>query len=274
MDIEESFENKKNAAIKQLNKRHKRLLKAKEECLNHLNNCLAWEKVQHEANLLNTYFFRLKKGMEEIYLPDWSSNDSLVKLILDKKLTPKEEVAKRFKKAKKLKKGIFHQQKRLSEIEDQLSELAKTFQHLEKMETIDELSSFFPEKEIKEPKEVKEASLFRRFTSKSGFTILVGKKSASNDALTFRYAKGSDLWLHVKDYPGSHVVIVKPKGKEVDLETINEAAKLACFYSKAKDEAYAEVCLTEKKYVARLGKKGTGKVQISKQKTVLVRRQI
>lgn len=133
------------------------------------------------------------------------------------------------------------------------------------MRTLEELEDTYPVT-IKE-KEKKELP-FREYISETGFKILVGKSSKSNDILTFQYAKGNDLWLHVKDYPGSHVVIMRPKGKEVDQATIEKAVSLACYYSKAKNAAHAEVCLTEKKYVSRLGKKGDGKVQISKQKII------
>lgn len=264
------FENKKGEVKKQLKRQYKRLLKSKEECVEHLNNCLEWEKVQHEGNLLHTYFFRLKKGLQNIELPDWKLNESLVKLQLDPKLEPKEEVALRFKKAKKLKRGILHQEKRLIEIENRMTTLMSLIDQIDKVETLKELLSLVPEKEVKTKEPTKKLP-FREYISPSGFTILVGKKSTSNDALTFQYAKGSDLWLHVKDYPGSHVIIVKPKGMEVDQETLTQAANLAKYYSKAKDEAYAEVVFTEKKYVSRLGKKGSGKVQISKQKTLFVK---
>ena len=45
--------------------------------------------------------------------------------------------------------------------------------------------------------------------SVSDYTIYVGRNNKSNDLLTFDYAKKDDLWLHVKDAPGSHVVIKK-----------------------------------------------------------------
>ena len=41
-----------------------------------------------------------------------------------------------------------------------------------------------------------------------GYEVLVGKASRDNDELTFRVAKGPDIWMHVGgETPGSHLVI-------------------------------------------------------------------
>jgi predicted ribosome quality control (RQC) complex YloA/Tae2 family protein len=71
----------------------------------------------------------------------------------------------------------------------------------------------------------------RRFTSSDGFEILVGKSAEANDHLTFRIARGSDLFLHVAGRPGAHVVVRSVKGKSFPPDTIHDAALLALYYS-------------------------------------------
>lgn len=70
----------------------------------------------------------------------------------------------------------------------------------------------------------------RRFTSSDGFEILVGKSAEANDHLTFRIARGSDLFLHVAGRPGAHVIVRAIKGKSFQPETILDAALLALYY--------------------------------------------
>src|SRR5207247_494364 len=89
----------------------------------------------------------------------------------------------------------------------------------------------------------------RRFVSSDGFEILVGKKAADNDYLTFRIARSLDVWLHAADYPGSHVVVRVAGRKEVPHRTLIEAAELAAFYSDARGQAKAAVRHTQKKFV-------------------------
>lgn len=262
-----AFEKKKLEIKAKLQSGIKRLNRQKKDGENNLKACLQWEQKQHEASLLQANFPLLKKGMNEITLLDWDLDNAEVTIALDPTLSPKDEIKKRFKIAKKLKVGIEHQQKQLMEIDKHLKLKEKELETIEPITTLKELSFLFPVKEKKSKTE--EITLpYREYQSKTGFKILVGKNSSSNDALTFKYAKGHDLWLHVKDFPGSHVVIRTSKGKPVDQETIDDAVQIAIFYSKAKKMNSAEVCLTEKKFVSRFGKNKDGKVQISKQKVI------
>ena len=51
------------------------------------------------------------------------------------------------------------------------------------------------------------------FTSSDGFPILVGRNNQQNDRLTLKQAKGSDLWFHTKNIPGSHVIVCTGGGE-------------------------------------------------------------
>lgn len=110
----------------------------------------------------------------------------------------------------------------------------------------------------------------RRFVSSDGFEILVGKKAADNDYLTFRIARSLDLWMHAADYPGSHVVIRNPTRKEIPNRTLVEAAQLAAFYSSGNKQTKAAVNYTQKKFVNKPRRAAPGLVSMSSFKTLLV----
>jgi hypothetical protein len=75
-----------------------------------------------------------------------------------------------------------------------------------------------------------------------GFEVLVGKGDADNDQLTFKVAAPHDLWLHVANSPGSHVVVRNPERiAELPRILIERAAELAAFFSKARDSGKVEV---------------------------------
>ncbi|MEN9723000.1 MAG: hypothetical protein RJB38_986 [Pseudomonadota bacterium] len=90
------------------------------------------------------------------------------------------------------------------------------------------------------------------FVSKEGFPILVGRSRDENLELTFKIARGNDLWMHVRGRPGAHVVIPVPSGKSVPLETLLDAAALCIFWSGGKNWGKTEVDYTFKKYVKRI----------------------
>lgn len=66
-----------------------------------------------------------------------------------------------------------------------------------------------------------------RFTSSDGFTLLRGKNARGNHSL-LKIGKGHDLWLHVEEGPGAHVIIRRAhEGEQVPESTLMEAARLA-----------------------------------------------
>jgi predicted ribosome quality control (RQC) complex YloA/Tae2 family protein len=114
----------------------------------------------------------------------------------------------------------------------------------------------------------------RRFLSSDGFEILVGKRAADNDFLTFRVAKSLDTWMHAADYPGSHVVIRNAGRKTVPQKTLIEAAQLAAFYSDAREKPKAAVNYTLKKFVNKPKRSAPGLVSLSSFRTLLVEPQV
>ena len=69
------------------------------------------------------------------------------------------------------------------------------------------------------------------YTSSDGFTILVGRNNLQNDRLALKTARRDDLWFHVKDAPGTHVLLQR-QGKDVSDKTLIEAATLAAWFSR------------------------------------------
>jgi predicted ribosome quality control (RQC) complex YloA/Tae2 family protein len=92
----------------------------------------------------------------------------------------------------------------------------------------------------------------RSFVSRDGFAIWVGRSREENLELTFRKARGNDLWLHVRGRPGAHVVVPIPPGKTASLETLLDAAHLTIYYSGGESWGKTEVDYTFRKYVKKI----------------------
>ena len=102
-----------------------------------------------------------------------------------------------------------------------------------------------------------------------GFNVLVGRNNMENDYLTTKIANDNDIWFHVKDLQGSHVILVVTQ-KEPSQETINKVAELSAYYSKAKQSSNVPVDYTFAKYVKKPSKSKPGIVIYTNQKTVNV----
>ena len=109
-----------------------------------------------------------------------------------------------------------------------------------------------------------------RFLSADGLEILVARSARENDELTFRIARGNDLWLHVEGYAGSHVIVRVPKEKSVPLEGLLDAATLAVHHSELRRAGGGPVVYCARKFVSKPRDAGAGQALYSQSKTLHV----
>jgi predicted ribosome quality control (RQC) complex YloA/Tae2 family protein len=92
---------------------------------------------------------------------------------------------------------------------------------------------------------------FKRYVI-DGWEVYLGKNSKQNDELSTRFARPSDVWMHVVGYAGSHLIIRRRKNDpEPPKEVVQKAAQLAVWFSKAKHTSFAEVHVTEARFVRK-----------------------
>lgn len=278
LKLKTQFQFEKKELHTRLEKLVKRSQKQRSNCLQSLEKCREWEKIQHEGLLLQSHLFLLKQGMPEVTLSDWMQDNQQVVIALNPQLEPQQEIAKRFQKSKKLKAGLAHDLVLLQKRESEIATYQQYLESLSAIQTREELIQFqktvhlpATNQSIKIKSEAQKKLPMREFHTLSGAIIWVGKNAKDNEKLTFSFAKGSDWWMHVADTPGSHVILRSRKGAEPDMDSLQDALQLALCYSQAKASAEADIHVTQCKYVKRLGKGNPGKVQISKHKILHVR---
>jgi len=111
---------------------------------------------------------------------------------------------------------------------------------------------------------------FKRYII-DGWEIYLGKNSEQNDELSTKFAKPSDIWLHVAAHAGSHVIIRHKKDTpNPPKEVVHKAAQLAVWYSKARHTSYAEVHVTEARFVRKRRHAPPGEVIAERCKAVRV----
>jgi predicted ribosome quality control (RQC) complex YloA/Tae2 family protein len=140
----------------------------------------------------------------------------------------------------------------------------------------DDLKNELAEFGIKAPGEGKKAKSeerlpYKKYTSSLGEEIMVGRSASDNDALTFKYARKYDLWLHSQQTAGSHVILRRPnKSHQFQKSSIVEAAEIAAFFSTAKKSDTVPVIYTEVKYVRKVRRGKPGQVIADRTKSILV----
>ena len=111
----------------------------------------------------------------------------------------------------------------------------------------------------------------RTYTLSGGWQVLVGQTDADNDDLTFRVARPDDWWFHVRGMPGSHVILQGPPGADPDRETLQRAAAIAAYHSKAREAGLVAVSGTRVRDVSKPRGAKAGTVQIRHEKVFKAR---
>ncbi len=84
-----------------------------------------------------------------------------------------------------------------------------------------------------------------------GWQVLAGKTDTDNDLLSITYAHPNDWWFHVHGMPGSHVLLRWREDAEPGRETLQAAAAIAAWHSKARTAGVVAVLCTRAKHVSK-----------------------
>lgn len=220
-----------------------------------LLKCADRETLRISAELLNANLYKLERGAEYYDLENYYDDNKLMRVKVNPALTPAQNSQKYFKEYKK----TYTAEKKLNEqIESGLLEL-------EYIETVlDSLSRVESEKDILVIREElrsqgyikskfeQKGKLSKRehkapsslppieYKTSDGFRVLVGRNNIQNDKLSMKQANKLDMWMHTKDFPGSHVIIENQNGVVSD-QAIEEAAVIAAFHSTAGESGAKQI---------------------------------
>ena len=112
-----------------------------------------------------------------------------------------------------------------------------------------------------------------KYTLSDGTRVLVGRNNIENDWLTMKHASKTDVWMHTKDIPGSHVIVKMEDGRNVNdlsAELIYEAASIAAWHSKAAGSTNVPVDYVPVRYVKKPNGAKPGMVIFTHNQTVYV----
>ncbi len=231
------------------------------------------------GELITANIYAIKKGMDKIKLNNfYAENFEEIEIKLDTNLTPAENAQKYFKKYNKAKRTFEATQIQIKQNEDKLKYLESVLNFIENCKEEQDIKEirqelytegFLKKQTSKNNKKNEQKSTPMHYISSDGFHIYVGKNNTQNDYLTLKFAKANDIWLHTKEIPGSHVIIVL-EGKQLTNTALNEAANLAAYYSKAKNSSLVPVDYTPKKFVKKPNGAKAGMVIYEKNKTAYI----
>lgn len=230
------------------------------------------DKYRVYGELITAFGYGLEQGAKELLAQDYYNNNEDITIPLDPLLSPMENAKKYFEKYNKLKRTYEALSSLIQETMDETRHLDSIKTSLEIATDEYDLNALrhelmeygYIKKKFSQNKggmksgneKISKSKPFH-YISSDGHHMFVGKNNYQNEDLTFKLANGNDWWFHAKNLPGSHV-IVKSDGNELPDRTFEEAARLAAYYSGAKDTDKVEIDYTQRKNIKKPSGKAPG----------------
>lgn len=264
-DLERFMQNEKA-------KNEKKLIKLQKT----LEDASKADKYQLFGELLTANMYAVKKGDKEVEVINYyDENSGTVKITLDPLRTPSENAQRYFQKYQKAKNSVVIVEEQIEKTNEEIFYFDSLLQQMEAASSKDieeireELAEegYMRNRKSKNAKKKPAKPVLDKYIASDGTEILVGKNNKQNDYLTNKLARRDEFWLHTKDIPGSHVVI---RSLEPSEETLIEAAKLAAYFSKAKESSSVPVDYTKIRHVKKPSGAKLGFVTYDNQQTVYV----
>lgn len=209
------------------------------------------------GELLNTYGYGAQPGAKSLEALNYYTNENIT-IPLDPTLSTTENAKKYFDKYNKLKRTYEALSQLTQEVKSEIDHLESVSNSLDialREEDLAEIKEELTEsgyvRRKNGTKKQKAASRPFHYISSDGFHMYVGKNNYQNDELTFKVATGNDWWFHAKKIPGSHVIVRLGSAEELPDRTFEEAARLAAYYSKGRDQEKVEIDYIQKKHVKK-----------------------
>ncbi|WP_368234401.1 NFACT family protein [Anaerotruncus rubiinfantis] len=210
------------------------------------------EKLKIYGDLINSNLYALEKGQNTARVQNYYEEGCPeIEIPLDVRLTPAQNAQRyyaQYRKAntaeKKLRALIAQGEAELAYFDTVFDELARASLESELSAIRSELAGegYVRSTMRRGMKEERLPPL--KFISDDGFTILCGRNNLQNDRLTLKDSRNGDIWFHTQKIPGSHVVIIT-EGREVPNRTLEQAAVIAAWHSKARESGKVPVDYTQ-----------------------------
>lgn len=268
-------------ALKNAVERTERRLHGYEE---DLSGSREFEDYKLRGELLTANLYALSGGESEIKVINYFDESMPeITIPLDPHISPSANLKNYFRIYKKKKGKAENAAKGKVIAENELEYLASVryaLEHVEGAESVSEIREeliqggyYKPRKEIgkKRPPSVKRNN-FEELSTSDGVPVWAGRNNIQNDLITTRLAAPNDMWFHVKNYPGAHVILrLSLTGGSFTAAQLVEAATIAARRSGFNDRGTCEVDYTRVKHVKKQSGARPGMVHYTEYKTIVVK---
>ena len=218
------------------------------------------DRLRELGDIITSNFYAMERGMTVLHTMDFYDPEGKeIDIKLDPLLTPQQKAAKYYKdynKAKTAEEMLTVQLDKGRKELDYLNSVLENIKLAEGERDLQEIrqeltdTGYLRRASKAKGREKRVSSKPMEFRSTAGLRISVGKNNTQNDLLTCKQAYKSDIWFHTQKIHGSHVILWT-EGGQPDLQSLNEAACLAAWFSQAREGGKVPVDYTPVKFVKK-----------------------
>ena len=225
-----------------------------------------FEKYKNIGDILAANMHQIKYGMKKITVFDFYNNEE-VTINLDPLLSPNDNLNFYYNKYNKGKRTISALNSRFLDIQNEIKYFEEIKMFIEKENDFIGIEEIENELNLSDNGNKIKNKIKLNKTKKrellsfdyKGFQIFVGRNNKENEEISFSKGQPNDIWMHIKDIPGSHVLVLR-NNQELPEDVLIYAANLACEYSKAKKGDKVTVDYCERKFLKKIKNSKPGNV--------------
>ena len=225
--------------------------------------------LKHSGDLILVYPGEVSSAAGNfIEVDDWETGGK-ARIRIDAEKSAQENAQDYYERYKKAQSGLAALEHDIRLTEKSISELDRKYEQMVQEKNPIRLEQIL--RKTQTPKQLEKKAHPGLEYRIDGWTILVGRDAEENDDLLRHYARGSDLWLHARDYHGGYVFVKARAGKTVPLEILLYAGNLAVYYSKARKNGSADLYYTQVKHLRRAKNGPKGLVLPTNEKNLFIK---
>jgi len=226
------------------------------------------DRYRHQGDLLMAYLHEIPPRAEFAELADYENDNTPIRIPLDPALSARENAEACYIRYRKAVSGLANLEDDIASTKSVIEQLDAEYEQVRTEQNPHVIRKLLRKQNT--PRQQLKKQYPGLVYRKDDWLILVGRTAAENDELLRRHVKGSDMWLHTRDWPGGYVFIRNRKGKSVPLDLLLDAGNLALFYSKGRKAGTADLYYTQVKHLRRAKNAPKGTVLPSNEKNLTV----
>lgn len=281
------FYSYRNSILKLVEGTLKKITKKLNNINSKLKDCSNKDLYKLYGELITSNLYKFNEfDSHYIEVENYYDNNNLVKIEVDKHISPSQNAKNYYKKYNKLKNALEIVNKQKIETIEELNYIETIIYSLDNAKTITDIDEIFSEikendlffnKKVSNAKSTKTKNTNKKADKEyipieykiEGYTFLIGKNNKQNDYLSTKTAKNNDIWFHTQDIHSSHGIL-QTNNTTPSIDVIIRCAQIIAYYSKARQSSNVPVDYTLAQYVKKPSGSKPGMVVYTHNSTINV----